>query len=109
MSWADLLIDSCVVQRYAAGAIDAYGVPAKAWALHIGATPCRIVPDKGTEVVVGAQVVIAEYTLFIGGDADIIEQDRVTIDGVLYEVLLVQGRSDSIGRHHQECLLRTVR
>ena len=109
MSWADLLIDLCVVQRFAAGAIDAYGVPAKTWTPQTDDTPCRMVSVSGREVTVGALVVIAEYTLFIGGDADITEQDRVTIDGVLYEVLLVQGRSDSIGRHHQECLLRTVR
>ena len=109
MSWADLLIDSCTVQRYASGVADGYGVPAKTWTDNLVDRPCRLVSVSGREVTVGALVVIAEYTLFIGGDADIIEQDRVTIDGVLYEVLLVQGRSDSIGRHHKECLLRTVR
>ena len=108
MSWDSLLIDSCVVQRYASGTVDAYGVPAKAWALHIGATPCRIVPDKGTEVVVGAQVVIAEYVLFVG-DIDITEQDRIISDEITYEVLLVKRRKDMTGGHHLECLLRTVR
>lgn len=108
MSWVDLLIDSCVVQRFTAGVADAYGVPAKTWTPQTDDTPCRIVPDKGTEVVVGAQVVIAEYILFVG-DIDITEQDRVISDAITYEVLLVKRRKDMAAGHHKECLLRVVR
>ena len=108
MSFESLLIDSCVIQRYASGTADAYGVPAKTWTAQTDNTPCRIVPDKGTEIVVGAQVVIADYVLFVG-DIDVTEQDRVISDEITYEVLLVKRRKDMTGGHHLECLLRTVR
>ena len=108
MSYAELLIDFCLTEHFTEDAVGDYGMPAKTWADHLVDEPCRLVPSTGREVTVGAQVVIAEYTLFLG-DCDITEQDRVTVDEVVYEVLLVNDRKDGKDSHHKECLLRTVR
>ena len=108
MSYSSLLINTCTTERFTEGAADDYGMPSKVWADHLVDEPCRLVTGTGREVQVGAQVVIAEYQLFLG-DADITEQDRVTIDEVLYEVLLVTDRQDGVNSHHKECLMRTVR
>jgi len=111
MSFADLLINSCTTQRFTETAVTdftTYGVPAKAWSDHLVDEPCRLVSGVGREVQVGAQVVIAEYTLFVG-DVDITEQDRVIVDEITYEILLVTNRQNGAGAHHKECLLRTVR
>ena len=108
MSFSDLLIDRCTTQRFVEGAADDYGVPAQAWGDHVVDEPCRLVTGVGREVTVGAQVVIAEYQLFVG-DIDITEQDRVVIDDTTYEILFVSNRKDHAGDHHKECLLRIVR
>ena len=108
MSFTSLLINTCTVRRYTAGAQDAYGNPAEAWANHIIDEPCRLMAGQGREIMVGAKLVIADYVLFID-DADITEQDRVVVSGVTYEVLLVGPRQDSTVEHHKECFLRTVR
>lgn len=108
MSYTLLLLNSCTTERFTEGAADDYGVPAKTWTNHLVEEPCRLVSGAGREVSVGASVVIAEYSLFLG-DVDITEQDRVTVDSILYEVLLVTKRQDSVRGHHVECLLRTVR
>ena len=111
MSFEKLLIDSCTVQRFTAGAQDAYGVPAKTWAAHLTDEDCRIMAaprGEESEIRIGAEVVIAEYELFIG-DVDITEQDRVVLDTVTYEVLLVKTRQDGVANHHKHCYLRVVR
>lgn len=108
MTFLSLLIDVCTTRRFVAGAPDAYGTPAKAWADHLVDEPCRLVSANGREVQVGAEVVIADYGLFLG-DVDVTEQDRVVIGTVTYEMLMVERRQDAIGSHHKECFLRTVR
>ena len=108
MTFADLLINTCTTQRYTAGAADGYGQPAKTWTDHLASEPCRLVAGAGKELKIGAEVVIADYKLFLG-DVDIIEQDKVIIDSVEYEVLLVADRQDGTGSHHKECFMRTVR
>ena len=71
-------------------------------------------PVSGVEVKVGAELVIADYKLFLG-DVTITEQDRVNVYWgttdvwVMYEILLVMDRQDCADSHHKECLLRTVR
>ena len=108
MSFASLLINECTVQEYSAGTADDYGVPAETWTDFATDEPCRLVPATNREVQVGAEVVIADYTLFID-NIGMTEQMRVVIDSVTYEVLSVMIRQDSVDGHHQECLLRTVR
>ena len=128
MSFASLLINECTVQEYSAGTADDYGVPAETWTDFATDEPCRLVPATNREVQVGAEVVIADYTLFIDNigmteqmrvviadymlftdNVGITEQMRVVVSGVTYEILSVIIASDGIATHHQECLLRTVR
>lgn len=95
---------------------DASGNPVKVWGLaaDLGDVPCRLMAITGREVLVGAEVVIADYKLFLG-DVTVSEQDRVwvyagTVKGwALYEILLVEDKQDSTDSHHKECLLRVVR
>lgn len=108
MSFVSLLINTCTVERYTIGAADAYGIPAKTWANHLTDEACRLMATTGREVLVGAEVVIADYKLFIG-DVDITEQDRVVIDSITYEVLLVEDKQDDSASHHKECAMRVVR
>ena len=117
MSYTSLLINWCSVYRYpAGGATDAYGTPDKVWAVvpALSDVACRIMPVSGVEVKVGAELVIADYQLFLG-DVTISEQDKVkvywgTVDAwVEYEILLVKDRQDGADSHHKELLLRTVR
>jgi len=98
MSYTALLIQSCTTERFTTGPADDYGMPTKIWSNHLVDEACRLISGAGREVQVGARVVIAEYRLFLG-DCDITEQDRVTVDDVLY----------SARSHHLECLVRTVR
>ena len=108
MSYATLLIDVCNVSRYTEGLPDAYGNPALTWADHLTDEPCRLTTPTGREVMVGAQLVVADYLVFLG-DVDVTEQDRITIDLVSYEVLLVADRQDGFRPHHKEAFVRTVR
>ena len=108
MSFSYLLKDTCFTERFTSTTEDDYGAPVKVWAENLVDEPCRLVSGAGREVTVGAQVVIAEYRLFVG-DCDITEQDRVTVNEILYEILLVVSRADGTHGHHKECLLRCVR
>jgi len=107
MSFADLLIHTCTIRRYTEGAVDAYGNPVKTWADYLVDQPCRLTSSSGREVTYDTQVVIADYRLFIAA-VDITERDRVVISGKTYEVLLVEGYSDS-AMHHLQCWMRIVR
>ena len=107
MSFESLLIDTCTVRRFTTGAVDDYGKPAENWADHITDEPCRLTPVTNKEIVVGAEVVRADYDLFIG-DVDVTEQDRILIGLTTYEILSVMLRK-SFNSHHKELLLRVVR
>jgi len=107
MTFTTLLINTCTVQRFTADDIDDYGNPTGTW--DDSDEACRLMAGTGKEIKVGAEVVIADYKLFIGGDVDITEQDKVIIGLVTYEVLLVADRQDGIQGHHKECYLRVVR
>ena len=107
MSYTDLLIDSCTTQRFTEGAADDYGIPVKTWADYL-TEDCRLQATTATEVMVGAEVVVANYKLFLG-DVDITEQDHVIISSITYEVLFVKDLQDGVGDHHKECLMRTAR
>ena len=107
MSYASLLIDSCVIQRFTAGLPDAYGNPTLVWADHL-TVDCRLVASSGREIKVGAEIVVADYKLFVES-IDITERDRVVIGGNTYEVLLVQDYADDSVSHHKQCWLRISR
>ncbi len=109
MAYLDLLVNLCTVRRYpAAGAQDAYGMPARVWAdIHTN-EPCRWSTPSNREVKVGAEVVLADLQLFLG-DVSVTAQDRVVLNGLTYEILSASVRQDGVGSHHVECLLRTVK
>ena len=108
MSYTSLLIETCTVQRFTEGAQDDYGNPALTWADHLTDEPCRLVAGSGKEIKVGAELVVADYKLFLG-DVDIIEQDRVGLNSLTYEVLLVKNYADKTADHHKQCWLRISR
>ena len=108
MSYTSLLINTCTVRRNTPGVANAYGYPTPSWADYLTDQACRIQDAKGKEILVGAEVVVADYKLFLQ-DIDITEQDRVVISAVTYEVLMVTDKQDSATTHHKECYLKTVR
>jgi hypothetical protein len=108
MSYSSLLINICTIQRNTPGAQDAYGQPTASWANHLVDESCRIMGTSGREIKVGAEVVVADYKLFLD-DVDVTEQDRVVLGSVIYEMLLVQRIQNGTGGHHRECFLRVVR
>ena len=108
MSFNSLLIDECDIYRNTPGAADNYGKPTASWGVHINDEPCRLMSTTGTEIIIGAEVVVANYKLFIG-DLDITEQDRIVLDSITYEILLVNDKQDGVNSHHKELFLRTVR
>jgi len=109
MSYDSLLIHTCTTQRYpAGGAIDSYGNPATVWANELENQDCRLVAAPGTELKVGAEIVVADYKLFVKS-IDITERDRVVIGELTYEILLVQDYADSATSHHKQCWLRISR
>ena len=108
MSYTSLLIEICTTQRFTEGAADGYGVPVRTWADNLVDQACRLNAAKGIELKIGAELVVADYKLFVL-DIDIIEQDRVVISGLTYEVLLVETFADLSGDHHKQCWLRISR
>ena len=112
MSFATLLINTCTIKKLVQGpGEDAYGHPDVSWN-DVPDTACRITTPTGREIMVGAEVVVADYLLFLE-DVDIDEQDRIEIvlEGVTKtcEILLMKRRQNGVGNHHRECFLRTVR
>ena len=108
MTFANLLIHTCDIERFTEGVADAYGIPDKTWAVLYDDEPCRLVSGKPIEIRIGQEVVIVSDQLFVG-DIDITEQDRVIIDTVTYQVLSVVFREDSFGAHHKECFLEVAK
>ncbi len=108
MTYTTLLIENCTVQRYTEGARDASGNPTLTWADNLTGQACRLVAAPGTELKVGAEIVVADYKLFVQ-DINIIEQDRVVIDSLTYEVLLVQTYANLTTDHHKQVWLRISR
>lgn len=116
MSYASLLINWASVWRNTPGPANDYGYPAPSWAVvaALSDIPCRIMSAKAKEILVGAEVVIADYKLFLG-DVVLSEQDRVrvywgSVDAWYeYEILQVNDIQDGVDSHHKECYLRIVR
>ena len=116
MSYTSLLINWASVYRYTTAGVDGYGKPVETGEVvaALSDTRCRIMSVSGGELKVGAELVIADYKLFLG-DVVLTEQDKVyvywgTVDAwVEYEILQVRDLQDGIDSHHKECFLRTVR
>ncbi len=116
MSYTSLLINWASVYRFTTSGVDGYGQPVETWAVvpALSDVACRIMPVTGVEVKVGAEVVIADYKLFMG-DVILSEQDKVyvywgtTPAWYEYEILMVEDKQDGADSHHKECYLRIVR
>lgn len=110
MTYTDLLINTCTILEDTGDIPDAYGNITPSWTAVVGLSNilCRLTAGSGREVTVGAKVVVADYKLFLG-DIIVTERNRVQVDGIEYEILLVADRQDSVNSHHKECWLRGVR
>ncbi len=115
MSYTTLLKDTCTVYEDTGTVQNAYGNIVADWQAIPALTDidCRLESpmmrgEGGFEVKVGAEVVVADYKLFLAS-LGITEQHRVILDGVTYEVLMVESFSDFGSAHHKRCWLRTVR
>jgi len=110
MSFTDLLINTCAVLEDTGVTPDDYGTITPNWTVVAGLVgiSCRLSAGKGKEITVGAEVVIADYKLFLG-DITVTEQNRIRMDAIDYEILLVSDRQDGVGSHHKECWLRMIR
>ena len=118
MTFDSLLIHTCDIGTLTQGVADAYGTPAETWPLSYTSEPCRMMSTTGREIKVGAKVMISDWKLFIDDTVLVDEQDRISnikvratgvvIDASIYEILLVQPRSDSTILHHSELALQKV-
>ncbi len=118
MSFDSLLIHTCDIGTLSQDAIDDYGHPAKTWPVTYPNEPCRMVDISGTEIRVGAKVVICDWKLFVNNSVVVDEQDRVTdirlrssgvvIDAATYEIILMLIKSDGVKEHHRELMLQKV-
>ena len=108
MSFERMLINTCTVSRYATGGIDTYGHAVKTWGNHLVGQPCRLQATDAREVVIGKEVVLADYRLYLM-PVSVTERDRVTIGDAEYEILAVRRVQNGAGEHHLECDLRTIR
>lgn len=107
MSYADLLINTCIILTDTGAVADGYGHTIPSWTAG-DEIDCRLMATGGREVVVGAEVVVANYKLFLE-DVTITERNRVRVNTIDYEVLLVEDKQDSSANHHKECLMRLAR
>jgi len=108
MSFDSLLIDLCDIERNTPGLLNEYGYPAPSWGPHISNERCRLTASTGREIKAGAEVVVADYKLFLS-DVDVTEQDRIVVDGITYEILLVQEYADHTADHHKQLWMRASR
>ena len=120
MSYSSLLINWCAVLEDTGATTDGSGHTIPDWTAVAGYEDiaCRLMTTTGQEVIVGAEVVIAYYKLFLE-DITITEQNRVGVwvynsvtlawDYVIYEIILVNLKQDGSVGHHKECYLKVVR
>jgi len=114
LSFTSLLIDTCTILEDTGTVQDNYGTITPDWTpvTDLEDISCRLTTGSGREITIGAEVVIADYKLFLEdklGAVVVTEQNRVRIAGLDYEVLLVANRQDGVGSHHKQLWLRIVR
>ena len=114
MTFASLLIDTCTILEDTGTVPDNYGNITPNWTAVPSLTdvPCRLTTGTGREIMIGAEVVIADYKLFLEdalGALVVTEQNRVRIAGIDYEILLTSNRQDGVGSHHKQLWLRITR
>jgi hypothetical protein len=111
MAFADLLNQTCTIQRYTS-AEDDWGQPVKTWADYIEDEPCRVVEvesnDRYAEILQGAKVVLADFEVLLGPN-DITERDQMILDSNTYEILRVHDMYEYTNAHHTKLYVRRVR
>ena len=116
MSFASLLINLCTVRRYTEGVVpDAYGNLPRTWGDHLTNQACRLMSGTGrgtafagVELKRDAEIVVADYISFML-DVDVTEQDRIIVDTIEYEIIMIIDVQDAAIVHHKEMALKTVR
>ena len=118
MTFDSLLIHTCDIGTLTQGVADDYGHPAKTWPVTYPDEPCRMVDISGTEIKVGAEVVICDWKLFVDNSVVVDEQDRISdiklrssglvLDASTYEIILMLIKSNGVEEHHRELMLQKV-
>lgn len=87
-----MLPDECVIQRRTVSS-DGGGGSTESWSDHLTA-PCRIAPIGGGEGGQAAARVTEETThlITLAANTDVVEADRILIDGQTFDVTLVRKR-----------------
>ncbi len=116
MTFATLLINSCQFERFTDSGASAFGNATEVWADHLAVQPCRLSKgggggsaSSGNRQRQGATEVTQTDRVLFCNDIDVTEHDRVTVDGVLYEILFVTDKQDGSGDHHKEIDLVRVK
>lgn len=110
MAFVDLLINIGTVRRWTVDPldpIDAYGNPKMIWADHLTNQLCRISYPKGRQVQRDTEVVPVDAVLFTQ-NIDVLEKDRVSVDGIQFEILFVATLQNGGNEHHKELSLARV-
>lgn len=80
----------CVISRLT-GVADGQGGYTESWAA-VGTADCRIVSNSGnTKIIADKFEKVGGYTLTIPHDTSIEEQDKVTLDAIVYRVIAVDS------------------
>lgn len=108
MSFADLLIQTCIIKRHSVLSYDDYGNPILGWTDYLPNVACRLASSGGREIKRDIEVVIADYKLYLG-DVDITELDVVLLELHHYAVLLVEPFRNANAIHHKRAYLQIVR
>lgn len=106
MSFDSLLINEVLIERYTSAFNDDYGTPIKTFSTHLEIWG-RISYPKGRQIQRDTEIIPVEAVLFLE-DEDVTEYDRVTVDGILFEILFVAELQDFIGEHHKELSLKRI-
>ena len=108
MSFAALLINSGQIERYTNSGDDDWGNATEVWANHLAVQPCRLSSASGREVQSGTEITQVDEVLFMN-DVDVTEGDRITVDSVLYEIVMVATKQNGASDHHKELSLVRVK
>lgn len=85
--------DVCDIERRVDVSDDGGGTTTT-WDPHLEAVPCRLSPVGGGEIgLTGARIEDEATSLItVAHDVDVLESDRILIDGFVYDVQLVRRR-----------------
>lgn len=87
---ADLLPDTCQVQRMTSSKSGPYDV--EAWGTAVASTACRFDPDtrmNTSDLVADREAGIARYIVTMAYDVDLRDGDRIVYSGGTYEITLL--------------------